>query len=211
MKQVMNVNGAVLHSEREYDIAKSTAVTIGQVVKLEEGLVVPAAAGETGAILGYAAESHTGTADALNGRNDGVKILVQDAPDAIAVSPAPRVTASGGSATTVKVDSMPSFAAAVFNGGYLKAAATGKVRRITDSAVASGVLTLTVEAGDAAAEGDEFILFPPVGFSAGNLDTAGCKLVLTATAALPLRVVGRDEKGNNIYTMAAKHQLAVGQ
>ena len=52
MHQVMDVSGAVLHSEREYDIAADTAINEGQVVKLVDGLVVAAAAGETAAVQG---------------------------------------------------------------------------------------------------------------------------------------------------------------
>ena len=210
MRQIMDVNGGVLHSEREYDIAAETAVTVGQVVKLVDGLVVLAAAGETGSILGYAAENHAGKNDALNPRSDGGKIMVEDAPCAVAESVAPSVTASGGTATTITVDTMPAFAANAFKGGYVKDA-EGKVRRITASAVASGVLTLTVDAGAVAASGDGFIVFPPLGFNGGNLDAGRNKLTLSATASLSIQVVGRDEDRNMIYTVATKHMLAAGR
>lgn len=210
MRQIMDVSGAVLHSEREYDIAANTAIVPGQVVKLSEGLVVAAVAAETGAILGYALEPHPGTADALNPRANGKRILVQDAPGAIAESPAPVLTATGGTATTITAACTVNFAADVFNGGYVKDK-NGKVRRITDSAVGSSVLTLTVESGDAPASGDEFIVFLPLGFSAGNLSSDGRKIVLTGTASLPLTVVGRDEARNMIWTVATKHALAAGR
>lgn len=210
MRQIMDVSGAVLHSEREYDIAAETKVTIGQVVKLAAGLVVPALAAETGAILGYAAENHPGTEDALNPRANGRRIIVQDAPGAVAESPAPVVAASGGTATTITVANAPAFAADAFAGGYVMDAA-GKVRRITNSAVASGTLTLTVEKGDAPAAGDTFVLFPPAGFAGGNLDAQGRKLVLTATAALPIQVIGRNEGAGTIWTVATKHLLAAGR
>ena len=41
MHQVMDVSGAVLQSEREYDIASATEIAAGAFVKLEKGLVVP--------------------------------------------------------------------------------------------------------------------------------------------------------------------------
>ena len=211
MRQIMDVSGAVLHSEREYDIAAGTSIVAGQVVKLSEGLVVAAAVAETGAILGYACEDHPGTADALNPRSNGTRILVQDAPGAIAESPAPVITATGGTATTITADCAVSFAADLFNGGYVKDRKTGRVRRITDSAVSGGTMTLTVESGDAPANGDKFVLFPPVGFSGGNLSADGRKLVLTATAALPFTVVGRDEVQNMIWTVATKHALAAAR
>lgn len=210
MRQIMDVSGAVLHSEREYDIAPNTAVAVGQVVKLDGGLVVPAGANESGAILGYAAENHSGVEDALDMRANGKKIIVQDAPGAVAESPAPVVTASGGTETTITVADAPAFGANAFKGGYVKGP-DGRVRAITASAVASGTLTLTVEAGEVPVAGEVFRVFPPVGFVGGNLSAQRDKLVLTATAALPLMVMGRDEGRNTIWTVATKHVLGVGR
>lgn len=210
MRQIMDVSGAVLHSEREYDIAADTVVTVGQVVKLVNGLVAPAAVGETGAILGYAAESHMGADDALNLRATGTRITVQDGPGAVAESPAPVLTATGGTATTVTAGGVAAFAADAFKGGYVKGP-EGHVRRVTASAVTGGVLTLTVDKGSVPAAGEGFVLFPPVGFSGGNLSAEGTKLVLTATAALPIQVTGRDEDRTMIRTMAVKHLLAAGR
>lgn len=209
MRQIEDVTGAVLHSEREYDIAPETAVVIGQVVKLAGGLVVPAAAAETGAILGYAAESHSGKADALNPRADGKRILVQDAPTAVAVCPAPVLKATGGTETTIKATAA-AFSANAFQGGYVKGP-DGHMRAITASAVDSGTLTLTVESGETPEVGDEYVIFPPIGFAAGNLSADGTKLVLGATAALPIQVVGRNEGDNTIRVMAVKHQLAAAR
>lgn len=211
MRQIMDVSGAVLHSEREYDIAGSTAVTVGQVVKLADGLVVPAAAGETKAILGYAAEHHPGTSDALNRRANGTRIIVQDAPGAIAESPAPVITATGGTATTITTADATTIATeGAFKGGYVKDSG-GRMRRITNSAVSGSVLTLTVESGEVPVDGEAFVLFPPIGFSGGNLSADGRKLVLSATAALPLMVMGRDEVQNMIWTVATKHLLAAAR
>lgn len=211
MRQIMDVNGGIIHSEREYDVAPETEIHLGQVVKLADGLVVPAAAGETGAILGYAAENHPGKEDALNPRAAGRRIVVQDAPGAVCESPAPVLTATGGTATTITTaDGAAIATAGTFKGGYVKGPG-GYVRRITNSAVASGVLTLTVESGAVPAEGDKFVLFPPVGFSGGNLSADGRKLVLTATANLPLMIAGRDEGNDMIWTVATKHLLAAAR
>ena len=207
----MDVNGGVLASAREYDIAAATAITAGAVVKMADGLVVLAAAGETGPILGYAGENHTGTEDALNPRSNGTKIMVQDAPGAVAESPAPVLTASGGTTNTVTADGMAAFAADAFKGGYLKGP-DGVSRRVTASAVAAGVLTLTLAtAGTAPVAGQKYTLYPPVGFAAGNLAAGRDKLVMTATAALPIQVIGRDEGRNMIWTVATKHLLAAGR
>lgn len=210
MRQIMDVNGGVLHSEREYDIAPETVVTVGQVVKLADGLVVPAEAGETGAILGYAAEAHTARNDALNPRADGKRIVVQDAPAAVAESPAPVLEATGGTETTITASGVAAFGADALKGGYVKGP-NGHVRRVTASAVADSVLTLTAEAGAAPTAGDKYVLFPPLGFSGGNLSADGRKIVLSATAALPLMVMGRDEVNDTIWTVATKHLLAAGR
>lgn len=207
MHQVMDVSGAVLHSEREYDIAADTAINEGQVVKLVDGLVVAAAAGETAAVLGISAESHPGTEDALNPRANGKKIIVRDAPGAVLACPAPVIAAlTGGNATTVKFTGADGVGADAFKGGYIKDK-TGNVRRITGSTDTSGAIDLTVESGAVVGEGETFILYPPIGFSKGNLSSDGTKIVVTATAELPLSVIGRDDTTNEIWLVAKKHAL----
>lgn len=202
-----DLNGGVLHSAREYPIAKETKISVGQVVKLAAGVVVPAAVGETGEILGYAAENHVGAEDALNERANGTVILVEDAPNAMAESAAPTITATGGTETTVTAAGVAAFAANVFKGGVIKGS-DGAVRQITGSAVDGGTLTLTVEKGEVPTAGDVFKMFPPVGFSGGNLSADGTKLVLSATANLSIMVVGKDVDRGTVHTMATKHFLA---
>ena len=223
MKFDQKLDGATHISAREYDIAADTAINEGQLVKLSGGLVVAAAVNETGALLGVAAETHSGSADALDKRADGKKIMVVDDPDTVFQCAAPQVTALESSATTLEVTDLKAFAADDFNGGYVKLVskasgstntdAIGTVRRITDFApdddttATKGVLT--VESGGAACAGDVYALFPPVGFSKGNLNSAGSGLVLSAAASLPLRVIGRDESFGKINVMIGKHVFAV--
>lgn len=218
MKVHQNIDGGVIHSHREYDIDPATKIQNGQVVDLVNGLVVPHAVGGTGAVLGVAAEYHSGTADALDPRSNGPKINVWDGPGQVFSCPAPKLTAlAGGSATTVKATLAG--AASVYVGGHLKLVAKaadstntdaiGTVRRITAFATDSGTGTFTLTEGGVPASGDEYVLFPPVGFAGGNLDASGQKLVVTATAAMPLRVVGRIEETNEITVMAGKHVFGV--
>lgn len=219
MRIHQDVNGGVLKSAREYDIAYNTAIKEGQVVKLTEGLVVAANVNETGAIIGIAAENHSGAADALDPRANGVKIKVYDSPALVCKSPVPVIEASSGSATTVVTDALGAFSNDDFNGGYLKliekaAGSTntdeiGTIKRITDYSYNSTgtVSTFTVASGGTANDGDKYELYPPVGFQKGNLDTSKLKLVLTATAALPIKVIGRSVETSEIYTMAALHEL----
>lgn len=218
MKVYQNIDGGVIRSHRPYDIDPATRIGNGQVVDLENGLVVAHAAGGTGAILGVAAEYHGGTPDALDPRSNGPEILVWDGPGQVFSCPAPKLTAlDGGSATTVTAKLAGAEGAYV--GGHLKLAAKaedsgntdaiGTVRRITAFATADGTGTFTLEEGGVPGAGDEYVLFLPVGFRGGNLDETGEKLVLTNTADLPLRVVGRIEETDEITVMAAKHVFGV--
>lgn len=218
MKVHQNIDGGVIHSHRRYDIDPATVIHEGQVVDLKNGLVVAHAAAGTGAILGVAAEYHSGAPDALNPRSDGPDILVWDAPGQVFRCGAPKLTAlEGGSATTVKATLAG--AASVYVGGHLKLVAKaadsentdaiGTVRRISAFATDGGTGTFTLSEGGVPAAGDEYVLFPPVGFSGGNLDADGKRLVVTATAAMPLRVVGRIEETDEITVAPAKHVFGV--
>ena len=221
MKFFQKLDGGVHVSAREYDVASDTAITEGQLVKLSGGSVVSADAGETGALLGVAAENHSGAADALDPRANGTKILVIDDPDAIYQCRAIPVAQGSGaaSATTLIARSvdLAAFADDDFNGGYVKcvekdASSTntdpvGKVRRITDFTAASK--TFTLESGGTPCEDDVYEVFPPVGFAKGNLNSAKDGLVLSATANLPVRVTGADVALGKINVMVKKHVFAV--
>lgn len=222
MKFYQKLDGAVHVSAREYDVASATAIGEGQVVKLSEGLVVAAAAGETGAILGVAAENHSGSADAMDPRANGTKIMVIDDPGVVYQCAAPEVTAAGGSSTTLEVTALKVFAADDFNGGYVKLVSKaegstntdpiGAVRRITDFALDAETPTkgiLTIASGGAPYAGDVYAIFPPIGFAKGNLNSGGTALVLSATASLPLKVMGRDLGFGKINLIAKKHLFAV--
>lgn len=219
MQIFQKADGGVLISAREYDIAKSTVIQEGQLVKLTAGLVE--ACDGTAAPLGIAAENHSGAADALDLRADGLKIKVWDAPDAILRCAAPVEAATGGTATTVTFSNLAAFADDDFIGGYLKLVkkgadstntdAIGTVKRITDSAYAASgtVTTLTVASGAAACAGDEFEIYPPIGFKKAALDSTKQKIVLTSVAASKLKVVGRSEETGQVHLMAAEHALGV--
>ena len=222
MKFYQKLDGATHISAREYDIAADTAISEGQLVKLSDGLVVAAAVNETNAVLGVAAESHSGSADALDKRANGKKLMVIDDPDTVFQCAAPQVTALESSATTLEVTDLKAFAADDFNGGYVKLVSKasgstntdeiGTVRRISDFALDNATPTkgvLTVENGGAACAGDVYALFPPVGFAKGNLNSARDGVVLSAAANLPLRVIGADTGFGKINVMIGKHVFAV--
>lgn len=220
MKFYQKLDGGVHVSAREYDVAYNADIKEGQLVKLSGGKVVSAVAAETGALLGVAAETHSGSADALDPRADGTKLLVIDDPAAIYQCAAPQVTASGGSATTLVFTAGQYFAADDFNGGYVKLVskgsgstntdAVGTVRAISDYAVtASTSGTFTIASGGTPNSGDVYAVFPPVGFAKGNLDSGRSGLVLSASASLPVRVIGCDLGFDKINVMIKKHAFAV--
>lgn len=200
----------------EYDIAKTTVIKKGQVVALSAGKVVAQAVAGTGAILGIAAEGHSGSSQALNPRDNGTKILVQDSPSAVFESEAPVITATGGTDSTIVSTSglSASFADNDFIGGYAKLIskgesssntdAIGTLYPITDSDASAQELTIST-AGGAVTAGDKFVIFPPYGFAKGNLDSDKANLVLSATASIPFRVCGRDMQREKVYLYSALH------
>ena len=220
MKFYQKLDGGVLVSAREYDIAYNTAIKEGQLVKLSGGKVVSAVAADTGALLGVAAEAHSGVADALDPRANGTKLLVIDDPSAVYQCAAPTVTVASGSATTLVFTAGQYFAADDFNGGCVKLVskasgstntdAIGTVRAISDYAVtASTSGTFTIATGGTPYAGDVYAVFPPVGFAKGNLSTNRDSIVLTASANLPVRVIGADIEAGKINVMVKKHAFAV--
>ena len=73
MKPILDKIGSQLTSIGEYDIAAATNIPIGTAVQLSAGKVIAATASIATAVLGAAAENHTGAADAFNTRNNGTK------------------------------------------------------------------------------------------------------------------------------------------
>lgn len=218
MKLRFDLSGSQVHQAREYDIATTTAIEAGQVVKLTAGLVVAAVAAETGAILGIAAENHSGASSDFNPRSNGAKILVYDCPTAVFSCPAPVITVTTGTTTTLADSGIAAaFADDDFNGGYVKLVGKasgstnpdpiGKVRRITDYAKTDTTFTLDETLSAAITAGDTYELYPPIGFAKGNLDTDIVKLIVTATAALPIKVIGKNENQSELLVMAALHEL----
>ena len=218
MRPIQNAGGHVGLTARSYPIAADTEIRLGQVVKLSGALAVTAAANETGAILGIAGENHPGAADVLNPRANGDQILVYDNPELIFECPVPTVTAASGSATTL-VPQSGDVAAAIaddaFNGGVLvlrsKAVNSGNTdpvgKRITVSDYAKSGTVLTKPSGGTPSAGDVYELYPPVGSAVGGLDSGRSHLVLSATGAAAIKVVGHDYDRSMLRCMAVKHTL----
>lgn len=211
MRPIQNAGGHVGLTCRAYPVGTSTALSAGEVVKLSAGLVVAAAANETGPILGIAAENHPGSADALNPRANGAEILVYDNPDLVFECPAPTFEASGGSATTVTTTTsdVAVTTADAFNGGFL-VSPKGNKRAISDYANSTTTNTFTVASGETAADGDVYTLYPQIGAKAGwRLDaTSLSKIVLDATGCTAIKVIGHDFDRKMVKFKAYFHALA---
>ena len=219
MRAIQNAGGHVGLTARNYPIAAATAVSAGQVVKLVNGLVVAAAAAETGAILGIAAENHPGAADALNLRADGTEIMVFDNPALIFECPVPVIAAASGSATTI-VPAAGDVASTVADDGYnnavlvliQKAAESantdpiGKHITVTDYTKSGTVITKA--SGGTPSAGDKYEMYPALGSAIGGLDADTLsRLTVSATGATAIKVVGHDFDRGMIRCMAVKHAL----
>ena len=218
MRPIQNAGGHVGLTARNYPIAAGTAISAGQVVKLTNALVVAASANETGAILGIAAENHPGVYDALNVRADGPEILVYDNPELIFECPVSLITAASGTETTI-VPAAGNVAAGVADDGYnnsvlvLKAKAADSAN--TDPIGARIVVTdytksgtvITKASGGVPSAGDVYEMYPALGSKICGLDAERAHLVVSATGATALQVVGHDYARHMIRCMALKHAL----
>ena len=180
MYPVQNADGgSVLQTARNYPIDATTEIQAGAVVKLSGGKVVLAAAAETGAILGIAAEFHSGKEDALNLRANGEWIRVCDNPTLIFECAAPMIKAASGSATTIVPatgDVDTNAADDAFNNAVLvlrrKAAAStntdavGTQIVVTDYAKTGTVMTKA--SGGAPSAGDVYEVYPVIGAAIGG-------------------------------------------
>lgn len=214
MKPILDKSGSQVTAIGEYDIATSTNIPLGTAVQLSGGKVVAASAGLTTAMLGVAAETHTGAADTFNPRNNGTKIKVYDSPTQVFETTAPQITATSGTTTTIVATGIASYSDDDFNGGYAKliskaAGSTntdpvGTVYEITDFTASSKTFTIPT-AGGAVTANDVFAIFPPVGFAKGNLDSTFTKYDLSATASICIKTVGRDIDRNKVFVEATLH------
>lgn len=218
MEQITNKSGYSGILQDEYPIDKTTEIVLGAVVKLSSGKVVLADAGETGDILGISVERHSGKADALNTRSNGNRIIIADSPTAVFTSKAPEITATGGTSTTIISTSglAAGFANDDFNNGFAKLIEktsnstntdpVGTVYNITDYNASTQTMTIDT-AGGAITSGDKFLIFPPLNFSKGNLNTNRLALVLTATADISLKIIGYNLNENTIELYPTNHFL----
>ena len=202
MKAILDLVSSTI-PVREIPIDPAAAVTQGQLLALSGGLAVPAAANRTTAILGVALETHPGQPDLLDPRADGDRIKVAAGPHTVYSLPAPVLTATDGSETTIVAAGMPTYANDDLNGWTLILRAKGEdsanpdaigtAYKVTD--FVASTKTLTVEGpGGVVSAGDSFWAFPNVGPLKCLLNSTRDALTLTGGAAvnLPLQLVAAD-------------------
>ena len=218
MNCMQNMDGHFSASAHDFPIATNTAIERGAVVKLSGGKVVLAGESESGAILGIAAEGHSGTADVFNPRNNGEYILVYDDPGVIFECSVPTLTAASGSATTLVPKSGDICATAnddTYNGATLvlvqkAAGSTNSDALYTASAVtdyAKSGTVLTKGSGGTPYAGDVYEFYPAVGSSVCALSTKRKNATVTAAGASALRVIAHDRARHCIRLMAVKHHM----
>lgn len=222
MHPIQNADGgSVLQTARNYPIDKTTEIDAGAVVKLANGKVVLAAAAETGAVLGVAAEFHAGEEDSLNVRADGKEIKVCDNPTLIFECAAPTIKAASGTATTIVPATGDVDAAAAddaFNNAVLvlkeKAAASGNTdavgTQITVTDYAKTGTVMTRATGGVPAAGDVYEVYPMVGAAIGGVASLNDKrtgITLKTVGCTKLRCIGHDYDRGTIRLMAIGHAL----
>ncbi len=170
MKFLFNASGANTPLIRDYDIASATCIYKGQVVGVKNSLIVSVHSADY--VVGVAEEDHTGTADMLNPRNNGTKIRVNMAPDAVYTTAAPNQYVTTGSTATKICISALNVSSGMTSGslvlvskgsGSTNTDKIGKVRTISACSVADNVATVTVSSGGTACSGDVYAYVPHIG------------------------------------------------
>jgi len=214
MKFINDKSGSQVESVGQYPIATATNIAAGSYVSLSSNLVIAATNALTTHVLGVAKETHSGAADALNIRSNGLNILVSDSPTAIFEQAAPQITATSGSNVLITATGMATFQDSDFVGGKAKIISKAAASANTDPVGTVYAITasdgtnkgLTIAASGAVTATDVFAIFPPIGFDRGELATGGGAIVLTATTnSMCVRVAGMDTDRNTVKIEAALH------
>ena len=170
MKYLYSLGGANAPVIKEFDITAGEKFRAGQVVRIStDGYISKDA---LGGCIGVAAEDHSGEKDLLNARNSGTKLRIDITKNAVYSVDAVKVTATGGSATTMTCDSdMPfgNLAGAkivlVHKGENSENTdSVGTVRKVNNVSVSGMSSTFNVANGGKICEGDVYAIIPVYGF-----------------------------------------------
>lgn len=187
---------------RTYQIAATTAIEKGEIVKLTNGLVVAIGdADQDDPYLGIAATAHDGATD--DGVQKATTIRIYDDPqDVFAVHPTVVITATGGSTTTFVNSNLLPATDDIFNDGYIKivscaadSSLNGRIVKISDYTGSGGTLTLAETLPAAIASGDTAYLLPgprAVGQYGWDLNSDGDDLDFATSGGESIIYVGHD-------------------
>lgn len=201
MNFMFNITGANTPLIKEYDIASDTEVYAGELVSIENSLVIKAEDGKD--VLGVCAEDHTGKADLLNARADGTKIRVNITDGAVYSAKAPEYTAKAGCTATTLVTASNGLSVSVKSGfavlvskadGSTNTDAVGTKRRISAVAVTGETAEVTLTDGGVPCEGDTYMIIPDIGdILYSDTENSGVCFFNSAAAA-SFKCVCTDEK-----------------
>lgn len=210
MKFLYSLGGGNIPVIREFDIDANTKFKKGQTVRIStDATIAPDA---IGCCIGIAAEDHTGEKDILNERNNGTKLRVDITKDAVYSVDAPKLTATGGSATTfvcnadgITTNLSKSRLVLVQKGeNSLNTDTVGSFRRIESISVSGTTATFTVNNGGAIGEGDVYAVIPEYGYK-GYTDSDGSGFAFTnQNIASSLYVVNRNTETLTLEVMLDK-------
>lgn len=170
MKFLYSLGGGNIPVIREFDIVANEKFSAGQIVRIStDGYIAKDA---LGGCIGVAAEDHTGKKDILNERNNGTKLRIDITKDAVYSVDAVKVSATGGSATTMTCSSN------VLSGNLTGAKlvlvqkgensentdSIGSVRKVQNVSVSGDVATANIENGSRICAGDVYAVMPVYGF-----------------------------------------------
>lgn len=211
MKFLYSLSGGNIPVIREYDIEANAKFKKSQVVKVSTDGII--SIGAAGGCVGIAAEDHTGEKDILNARNNGTKLRVDITRNAVYEVDAPRLSATGGSKTTlvcsangITTNLANSKLVLVHKGDNSENTdSAGTVRQISGVTLSGTSATFTVSEGGVISAGDVYALIPKYGFM-GNVggsdgsfscasagDTTNAYVVAYNTDTLTLEVMPKKD------------------
>lgn len=214
MKFLYSLGGANIPVIREFDIDAVTKFENGQIVKISTDAVL--APDAPGGCIGVAAEDHTGEKDILNKRNNGSKLRIDITRDAVYAVNAPKLTATGGSASTfvcnasgITTNLSKSKLVLVRKGENSENTdSAGSVRKVKTVTVSGSTATFTVDAGSVICEGDVYAVIPEYGYK-GYVSDNGKDFGFAMSSVSPeLYVVNYDTDTLVLEVMLKKDYIA---
>lgn len=197
--------GGNIPAIKEFNIEKNANVEAGEVVCANGGVIDGTVKG--GVALGVCEETHTGSYDMLNARNDGTKVRV-NITDGVYETDATKLTATTEGTETIFVCASEGLSESV-EGACLvlieKAPNStntdkiGTVRKVSACAISSEAATLTIENGGAAFKGDVYALIPALGASLVLDSTKKTYSYVNSDTDVTLKCVGFDIDRAKVY------------